>query len=226
MSFVRRSEMSDNARCLGDFITQVAECRRNWSLSNGKELWFRGESRDYGANRLRPELYRPSLTHSLKPISDLQAIENQLHEEFQRMGVEFCAPISQTDWDWDSYFLMQHHSGPTRLLDWSDGALMALHFAVRNRADDSEDAYVYVLEAYRLNERIKALPDLKILKNEWRTYVSKHPSFGLDENSWEDGYLPSEDETELSLPEPPFVLDFPHLTRRISAQRSRFMVLG
>jgi FRG domain len=33
----------------------------------------------------------------------------------------------------DSYLLMQHHNGPTRLLDWSDSAVMALHLALRDK---------------------------------------------------------------------------------------------
>ena len=100
----------------------------------------------------RPELYRPaSVGIPLKPISELLAIENDLHDEFQRIAVERCPEkTSEEDWDWDSYFLMQHHSGPTRLIDWSDGAMMALHFALCNKADDSYDACVYVLEPYRL----------------------------------------------------------------------------
>ena len=39
---------------------------------------------------------------------------------------------------------MQHHGGPTRLLDWSDGSLMALHFALRNKQGDDSDSIVYV----------------------------------------------------------------------------------
>src|SRR5437660_7650952 len=86
---------------------------------------------------------------------------------------------SEEDWDWDSYFLMQHHNGPTRLLDWSDGALMALHFSLRNKADDSHDARVYALEPYRLSEQLKQLPDVRIVEETWPTYVARHPSWGL-----------------------------------------------
>jgi FRG domain len=116
-----------------------------------------------------------------------------LYEEFQRNAVERSnEKTSDEDWDWDSYFLMQHHNGPTRLLDWSDGALMALHFALGNKTDDSYDARVYVLESYRLSEQLKQLPDVKILEETWKTYVAKHPSYELKEDEWEDTYLPTD----------------------------------
>ena len=123
---------------------------------------------------------------------------------------------------------MQHHEGPTRLLDWSDGALMALHFAVRNKADDSHDARVYVLEPYRLPEQLKQLPEVKLLEKEWKTYVGNHPSYGLKEDEWEDAYLPADEKdlAELNVPRAPLVLEFPLITRRIAAQRSRFIVFG
>ncbi|HMD71673.1 MAG TPA: FRG domain-containing protein [Bryobacteraceae bacterium] len=215
---------------LGDFVARVGEFRQHWGLANHKELWFRGESRDHGDTILRPELYRPpSLGASLKPIRKLLTIENDLHEEFKRVAVERCSePISEDDWDWDSYFLMQHHSGPTRLLDWSDGALMALHFALRNKKDNEDNALVYVLEPYRLSEYLKSLPDIKLFEEAWKPYVAKHPSDDLNDDEWEDGYLPADEDanTELPVPRPPLVLDFPLITRRIAAQRSRFIVFG
>ena len=54
---------------------------------------------------------------------------------------------------------MQHHGAPTRFLDWSDGGLVALHFALREkRRDDTKDAVVYVLESYQVLKEIKAIP--------------------------------------------------------------------
>ena len=216
--------------CLGKFIHRVSSFRKMWGLPKHRELWFRGEGRDYVDTKLRPELYRPAEpTVPLKPIWKLLSIENDLHDEFQRNAVELSdEKMSDDDWAWDSYFLMQHHEGPTRLLDWSDGALMALHFALRKKQNDSKDACVYVLEPYRLLDQLNQLPDAKIAKEAWKNYVAKHPSYDLDEESWEESYIPSGDDVreELNVPRPPLVLDFPNITRRIAAQRGRFIVFG
>jgi hypothetical protein len=65
-----------------------------WGLPRHKELWFRGESRDYGETILRPELYRPvSDGVPLQRVWKLLNIENDLFEEFQRSAVE-VDPIS------------------------------------------------------------------------------------------------------------------------------------
>jgi FRG domain len=78
------------------------------------------------------------------------------NDYFQHCGVQFCDQrIDGEEWDWDWYFLMQHHSAPTRLLDWSNGALIALHFAVQSkRFGDTEDAFVYVVEPDRLKQSV------------------------------------------------------------------------
>ncbi len=166
----------------------------------------------------------------LKSITELLRIENDLYREFQRCAVQLRVERApEEDWDWDAYFLMQHHGATTRLLDWSDGALMALHFALRNKPQsDLQDAVVYVLEPVELGRRLDNLRETKRAEKDWKRYVKKHPSDELSEDSPEEAYLPATeaDFKELSLPAPPLVLDFPHITRRVAAQRSRFIVLG
>ena len=212
---------------LGDFIATVSKLRKEWSLPNHKELWFRGETKDYGATSLRPELYRPHLNEPLRSISNLLRIENDLHEEFIRNATEFRTSYDD-DWDWDAYFLMQHHEGPTRLLDWTDGALMAMHFALRDKRCDGEDARVFVLEPYRLLKRIDQLDEKKSAAKLWKKFVRQYPNEGWDKDSWDEIYLPvfDKERKQLSLPACPCLLDFAHITRRIAAQRSRFMVFG
>lgn len=219
----------DPVTCLSEFIRRVADARESWNVPPHKELWFRGESRDYGDTILRPELYRPAQGVPLKPIPKLLAIENDLYEEFQRIAVELAhEKTTDEDWYWDSYFLMQHHGAPTRLLDWSDGALMALHFALRSKSDDCHDARVYILAPDALATRIKQSSDIKKHNRNWKAYVKRHPSYELQPDCWEDGYLPGDkvDLAELKLPRLPVVLDFPRFSRRIAAQRSRFIAFG
>ncbi len=63
---------------------------------------------------------------------------------------------------------MQHHSVPTRLLDWTGSALVALYFSLRDRGGSEDpykknDAAVYVLDPWWLNQytfrRIKKFKD-------------------------------------------------------------------
>jgi hypothetical protein len=226
--------MSDTkVSSLGRFLDCVRDVRENlWRLGDEKELWFRGESQDHGNTLLRPELYRPRQPNALRPVDDLLDIESALYEEFRRCADQFRSEtLDRKYWEWDSYFLLQHHGGATRLLDWSDGALMALHFAVRNPQDDEKktDAFVYVLEPDRLNQRLKALHADTGIEEKWREYVKQQrPGEGLNEEDWEDAYLPSDkdERTEFSIPHSPLVLDFPHITRRVAAERSRFVVFG
>jgi hypothetical protein len=86
-----------------------------------------------------------------------------------------------------------------------------------------------VLEPDRLKEKILALPEIEIVKSKWQAYVEKFPSHDLPKDEWERSYLPpddDEDRIELEIPKVPLLLQFPHITRRVAAQRSRFMVLG
>ena len=89
--------------------------------------WFRGH--EEASWRLRPKLYRGGETD----ISKLFGFEEELRGEFKRRGWQLAPgltlPVSEDEWGW--YSLMQHYGAPTRLLDWSDGALTRLYFAVR-----------------------------------------------------------------------------------------------
>jgi len=53
---------------LAGFIKRVSDIRKYWGLPPEKELWFRGESKDYGATILHPELFRPAVNAALKPM--------------------------------------------------------------------------------------------------------------------------------------------------------------
>jgi len=175
---------------------------------------------------LRPALYRPPRGRSLKSISDLLKIEDGLFADFQRCNAQLTDTIIEDDFD--GYLFMQHHGGPTRLLDWSDGSLMALHFALRNKQGDEKDSLVYVLEPSRLMNTLDALPDSALREQMWSEHVKANPEDIEQNEDSSSVYLPSSDGSERSfeLPRIPMLLEFPHFSRRVAAQRSRFIVFG
>jgi hypothetical protein len=124
-------------------------------------------------------------------------------------------------WEW--YFLMQHYKAPTRLLDWSDAALVGLYFATSQRGGKNDkytgDAAVYMLDPWWLNEHA-----FKDVVHVAESYQSVGPALP----DWEEAkpYLPDEfDSEELGL-KVPLAIDPSHFTRRIAAQRSRFTIFG
>lgn len=107
-------------------IDQAVEIATTLSMS-----WFRGHSRVYG--ELVPAIFRKEYT-SLRPN-----IEYFLISEFKRRAFGLTSNLPGKDDALEWLFLMQHHGTPTRLLDWSENALIALYFAVsRNTSNDGE----------------------------------------------------------------------------------------
>jgi len=129
--------------------------------------------------------------------------------------------------DFDGYMLMQHHDAPRRLLDWSDGSLMALHFALRDKLGDDSDARVYVLEPRRLMDKLESLPDFEVAKTKWREYIATNPNEDRPVDDESLSYLPDPDGSRgLELPRIPMLLTFSYFTRRVAAQPSQFIVFG
>jgi hypothetical protein len=156
-------------------------------------LWFRGADREHDPI---PSLFRYR-----------NADEWEIRREFRRRGLQMLSEREpQDDWEW--YFLMRHYNAPTRLLDWTDSALIALYFALRSpRVEDFPPA-VWVLDPVRLNE-IVCNTDSVVLSNEPQAA----------------GYL-TESQHEEVLPELPIAIDPIHVSRRLAAQRSRFTIHG
>ena len=216
---------------LSEFLSTVGRLRKLWKVPKHRELWFRAEDALHRRTHLEPCLYRQRRSGLRKSVVKLLEIENDLYEEFRRCAMQLAlSDVSSIDDEWDSYFLMQHHGAPTRLLDWSDGALIALHFAVREKhAPPQSGSVIYVLDPYWLGKFLRNHSDRKGAERRWRMYCEKSPD-GVDEDEWERLYLPSDEddakEPLLETPSTPMLWDSPHVTRRVAAQRSRFMIFG
>jgi hypothetical protein len=218
-----------SAHSVDEYLRLVGNLRQQWRPRRNDELWFRAEDTRHRDTHLQPGLYRPRQGRKTRPIAHLLELENRLYEEFQRCATQLSDLAPGEDWEWEWYFLMQHHGVPTRLLDWSDGALVALHFAVRDKAlPATTGSVIYVLDPYWLLKLLDRHPDRKHAIERWKRYCQTHPQREPDE--WERLYLPGDeedaDEPLLATPSIPVLWDSPHVSRRVAAQRSRFMIFG
>jgi hypothetical protein len=108
--------------------------------------WFRGVTST--SFKLIPSLYRSE--SGREHFSD-----PEVRTEFKRRALPLVAERPPRD-DWEWYFLMQHYGAPTRLLDWTDSALVALYFAIAsypvNPKPDTPRPAVWALNPWRLNK--------------------------------------------------------------------------
>jgi hypothetical protein len=185
------------------FLERVCAIRHEWNRESESyfDPWFRGLRN--ASHELTPSLHR----------LDLAANEHEIRRAFQRIGVNMAVEHPPTD-DWAWYFIMQHHRAPTRLLDWTDGALMALFFATAPPAagqpDVTTDAAVWMLDPYWLNQCTAGIDSIvSWYWNEAKPYLT-----------------PLTERQAAVAPALPIAISPPHIVRRIAVQRGRFTLFG
>lgn len=142
---------------------------------------------------------------------ELEDNESEMRAEFMRRGRQMSSEFGLRD-EWDWYFLMQHYRLPTRLLDWTDSALVALFFAINSnpagQPDVEDDAAVWILDPWWLNRK-----------------VTSEDSILLTEFKKARGYLPHIYSSSVKK-KLPVAIDPPHIGHRVGAQRSHFTIHG
>jgi hypothetical protein len=188
------------------FLHQVTSFSEKWlpSDKNVVSPWFRGQGNSEWP--LVPKFYRE--------CDQSRSTDDEVREEFAQRGPAFCQYAPSGDWDW--YFLMQHHGAPTRLLDWTDGALIALYFAVQD-STGLTDAAVWMLDPYWLNRNT--------LKKD--VVISPSASGALSgDKKLLARWLHPRFKPKARLPQSPVAVFPGHTAQRISTQHSCFTIHG
>jgi hypothetical protein len=226
---------SKTVKSIGEFISQISaqanKWRDFWERKRKKNdttaiawlPWFRGEPSIDVPYPLRPKLYRRDISGG-KELDVLLECEGELRIEFQRCASQLIIGGREPKGKWERYFLMQHFSASTRLLDWTDGALMALHFAMKDRGapDDKygkSNPVVYMLDPWSLNR--KAFKSLVLASKSARPV-------GVALPDWDEAkpYLKNAFNNEKLGKFCPLAIDPSQFSRRIAAQRSHFTIFG
>jgi hypothetical protein len=184
------------AESLPEFLEVGNELAKAWS-SAAESLWYRGQRN--AAWQLRPGEYR---------FAGLNG--DEIRSEFILKGRELLRLLPSTPWEW--YFLMQHHGLPTRLLDWTGGSLIALHFALSSNTGNS-DAAVWVLDPKALNQWSYGMPELLITGGDFAPDDLPARYLGLVYH-------------KTKLADKPVAIVPPFNSARITAQRGTFTVHG
>lgn len=176
-------------------------------------LWYRGCGQSQF--HLLPSLYRHR--DALTPAK-LPALERQIMTRFRQRSLPYqVRPLTD---EWDTLFFMQHYGVPTRLLDWTENPLVALHFAAMGAC-------------FELNKsgtiRYTAPAAVWILNpSTWNRHALQHQRFdGGILTPGDDalvGYKPSPTFTGMN--NHPVALYGAHNSPRIVAQQGVFVLFG
>ena len=120
-----------------EYITHVETRVENNAPSVFSHLYYRGHSNH--AWKIKPSIGRFTIPKSANGFDNRRNFEQSLLNAYKQRAYPYLPFIPNNDFEW--LLLAQHHSLPTRFLDWSGNPLVGLYFAVEN-VDSNHDACV------------------------------------------------------------------------------------
>ncbi len=158
----------------------------------------------------RPEFWDPIVT-AFQPKLEMSTIED--FKRHASLVSDLNLPSDDDRFGW--LCVMQHYGTPTRLLDWTENALIALYFTVADARDS--DGELWAMLPWALNKKADA---------GWGTPIpsrSRHLRYLLSEPYWSGDGLAE----EVGLDKPvdcPLALRPPMMFPRMAVQSSGFTI--
>jgi hypothetical protein len=241
-------ETDNGINTVADFIKCIFEKISTFERDvNDQIFWFRGESSKDFKTPLVPSINRIPVedikAHKIKIKEDiylkrLQLAENNIAADFYRKAHPYIASKRIDNTPWNRYFLMQHYKIKTRLLDWTENCLLALFFALSDTVAKNDDAKIWILKPFELNNRsiqliLKSENECKEIPTIGRIQESggifnKNGDFRFDELTrryFMMDFEPREGE-DISATYYPLSIYPTYLDQRMSAQRTCFTIFG
>lgn len=225
---------------VSEFIDQIIKLTTNYEDVSELTFWFRGESNSKFETPLVPNAYRV-LADSFKHTKNkrffskkIKSIESNIDAEYYRKSFRYFQESKVENNSVNRYFLMQHYGIQTRLLDWSENALISLYFAVSSNNDF--DGIVWLLNPFELNnitfqkilestKECRMIPSFRTTSKK-KKLINKNGEFRMREISRR--YLlmdfSTDDLTEKSYF--PLAIYPPYLENRLQFQSGCFTIFG
>lgn len=133
------------ARTLHEYIELIEYIIHRQNCADRKiPLWFRGHEQTGGYYYLEPGIYRKISMRNEKNSANRRGTygtiwlkEEYRYQHFMARNYEKVSSMPESLIEWQE--IMQHYLSKTRLMDWSESAIIALAFALEAYINPSED---------------------------------------------------------------------------------------